>query len=188
MLASGALAFAASHDWKTRRVPTAVGFGMLGIGLGFLVLGKDWLGAGFYLAAIWGSRGGFWRVPIIVLGIWMVGEGGLASVPLALGVLYTLAIFWLGWFGGGDAQLALGLLALGSDWWILGYLFGGTILLAIVLVVKRRGLGGAGKRMMHVLRNMSSPDAEAIRVPWAAIAAAGGILHIWIWPGSMWGV
>lgn len=184
--ASVALAWAASNDFKTRRVPVATGIAMLAIGAIFLSIGKHWLPLVFYIAAIWGSRGGIWRVPVFVLAILVVGQGGLGVAPLAVGILYALAIFWLGWFGGGDAQLAFGLVALGQDWWILTYIFGGTILLAIVLLVVRRGISGAGKRIQHVLANLDSPDEEAIRVPWAIIAAFGGIVHIWFWPGVFW--
>jgi hypothetical protein len=184
--ASVALIWAASNDFTTRQVSVATGIGMLAIGAISLSIGKHWLPLGFYLAAIWGSRGGIWRVLVFVLAILVVGQGGLGGVPLAVGIIYALSIFWLGWFGAGDAQLAFGLVALGQDWWILGYIFGGTILLAGVLLVLRRGFVGAGKRIQYVVANLHSPDEEAIRVPWAVIAALGGIVHIWLWPGVFW--
>jgi hypothetical protein len=186
VVASGALVWAASNDFKTKQVPAAAGFGMLAIGAIFLSIGKHWLPLVFYLAAIWGSRGGIWRALVFVLAILVVGQGGLGVVPLVMGILYALSIFWLGWFGGGDAQLAFGLVALGQDWWILGYIFGGTILLAGVLLIVQRGFGGAAKRIQHVVANLNSPDEEVIRVPWAVIAALGGIVHIWLWPGVIW--
>jgi len=77
--------------------------------------------------------GGIWRVPILLLGAALLAKG-LESLLFVIGTLYALTIFEMGWFGGGYAQLALGLMAIGRDWWIVGYLFGGTILLGLSLV------------------------------------------------------
>lgn len=73
-----------------------------------------------------------------------------------------LSIFDLGWFGGRDSQLAFDLVALGRDWWILTYLFGGTILLGFAVIFRMRGLGGVLRRVCWVLGNLNSPDKEAI--------------------------
>ena len=184
VLVSTALVWGAIRDWRIQIIPLWVGLGMLAVGLTALLLPGRWLAAAFYLSAIWGSRGGIWRLPIAVMAILLIGEGGISAVPLALGILYTLRIFWLGWFGGGDAQVAFGLIALGSDWWILAYLFGGTILVGLALMVAKMGVTSAGRRAWHVLRNMDSPDEEALQLPWGVLAAAAGLVYIWIWPGS----
>jgi hypothetical protein len=182
VLTSVALVWAAVRDIQTSFIPRIAGFGVLAIGLGYLVLNSLWLESVFFLVAIWGSRGGVWRIPVLVLAVLLLAND-LASLPYVLGILYVQAIFDLGWFGGGDAQLAFGLIALGRDWWILAYLFGGTILLGLMLVFREHGLSGGLGRLRWVLRNMSAPDEDAIKVPWAVLASTGGLAYIWVFPG-----
>jgi len=184
VLASGALVWAAVRDVQSKLIPQLSGFSILTIGLGYLILNAAWLEIVFYLAAIWGSRGGVWRLPILVLAILLLAQD-VGKAPFVIGILYVLAIFKLGWFGGGDAQLAIDLMAIGRDWWILGYLFGGTILVGLTVIFLRRGFGGGFKRFWWVLRNLNSPDREAIRFPWAIIASLGGLAYIWVFPGLM---
>jgi len=184
VLTSAALVWAAVRDVQTRFIPRIAGYGVLAIGLGYLLLNELWLESAFFLAAIWGSRGGVWRVPILVLAV-LLSSNDLGSLPFVVGILYVLAIFDLGWFGGGDAQLAFGLVALGRDWWILVYLFGGTILLGFAVMFRGRGLGGGLRRFRWVLRHLNAPDDEAIKFPWAVLASAGGLAYIWVFPGLM---
>lgn len=188
VLASGALIWAGYSDIKSRRVPVIAGFGLLGMGLVFLLLGRQWIQAAFFLLAIWGSRGRRWGLPIAALGF-VVLALDLSSLPFVLGVMFVLFIFWMGWFGGGDAQLALGLMALGNDGWIVAYLFGGTIVVALVLsIVKRGGIVPAIKRLAWVFRNLGGkPDTEALRTPWGALAAVAGLVYMWVWPGLLAG-
>ena len=182
ILATGALVWAAVRDIRSNLIPHIAGFGVLAIGLGYLLLNGLWLEIAFYLSAIWGSRGGVWRLPILVLAVTLLGQG-INKAPFVIGVLYVLAIFELGWFGGGDSQLAFGLMAIGRDWWILTYLFGGTILLAFVMMFRKHGFISGLKRSLWVFRNMRSPDREAIRFPWAILASLGGLTYIWVFPG-----
>lgn len=184
MLVSAGLIWAAYSDIKTRRVPVVAGFGLLGVGLLFLMAGHLWIHAAFFLLAIWGSRGRKWGLAVGALGMAVIFLD-LSALPFVLGVLFVLFIFWMGWFGGGDAQIALGLMAMASDWWIVAYLFGGSILAAVVLsIVKRGGVVPAMKRLGWVLKNISKePDQEALRIPWGALAAAAGLVYMWIWPG-----
>lgn len=111
---------------------------------------------------------------------------GSEMIALAVGLLFVLAIFEKGWLGGGDAQLAFGLIALARDWLMIMYLLGGTILLAAIMVTRDRGFQGAVKRLRWVITNLDSPYEEAIRIPWALIAAVGAIVHFWLFPGVMW--
>jgi len=182
VLATGALVWAAVRDVRSNLIPQIAGFGVLAIGLGYLLLNGLWLESAFYLSAIWGSRGGVWRLPILVLAVLLLAQG-VGKAPFVIGVLYALVIFELGWFGGGDSQLAFGLIALGRDFWILGYLFGGTILLGLIAMFLRRGFGGGFKRFWWVLKNLNSPDREAIRFPWAILASTGGLIYMWVFPG-----
>jgi len=183
-LASGALVWAAVRDVHSNLIPHVAGFGILAIGLAYLMINSLWLESAFFLAAIWGSRGGVWRIPILILAVFLLAKG-LGSIPFVVGILYVLAIFELGWFGGGDAQLAFGLVALGRDWWILAYLFGGTILLGLTVIFLRRGSKNGLKRLWWVISNLGSPDREAVRFPWAVLASMGGLAYIWVFPGLM---
>lgn len=182
ILISGALVWAAVRDVQTRLIPRIAGFGVLAIGLGYLLLNSLWLESVFFLTAIWGSRGGVWRIPVLVMAVLLLAND-LALLPYVLGILYVQVIFDLGWFGGGDAQLAFGLIALGRDWWILAYLFGGTILLGLLMVFREHGLSGGLGRLRWVLKNMNASDGEAIKVPWAVLASTGGLAYIWVFPG-----
>jgi hypothetical protein len=124
------------------------------------------------------------------IGILVIGLGYLLLNALWLESAFFLAAIWgsrgeFGWFGGGDAQLAFGLVALGRDWWILAYLFGGTILLGFVMMFRRHGFDGGIERSWWVFRNLNSPDEEAIKFPWAVLASAGGIVYMWVFPGLM---
>ncbi|MDF1500758.1 MAG: hypothetical protein P1P76_09840 [Anaerolineales bacterium] len=189
VLATGALIWAAYSDIKSRRIPVFAGFGLLGVGLIFLLVGRLWIQAAFFLLAIWGSRGKKWGVPVAALGAAVLFVD-LSALPFVLGVLFVLFIFWMGWFGGGDAQLAMGLLAVGSGWWMVAYLFGGTILVAFVLsIIERGGVVPAMRRLFWVLKNIGEePDQEALRIPWGVLAAVAGLAYMWIWPGGWRGV
>ncbi len=184
LIMSGAIIWAAVSDVRSRLIPRAAGFGVLALGLLYLLLGGFYLEGAFYLAAIWGSRGGLWRIAVLALGV-MVWAQSPAMISFVLGILYVLTIFGLGWFGGGDAQLAFGLLAMARDGWILAYLFGGTIVLGLSMMLLRRGPKGGIQRLWWVLRHLHSPDAEAIRFPWAVLASLAGLAYIWVFPGAV---
>jgi hypothetical protein len=184
ILATGALVWAAVRDIRSNLIPHIAGLGVLAIGLGYLLLNGLWLEGAFYLSAIWGSRGGVWRLPVLMLAVLLLAQG-LESIPFVIGVLYVLTIFEMGWFGGGDSQLAFGLVAIGRDCWILVYIFGGTILFGLAAMFLRGGLGGGLERFRWVLRNWNSPDDEAIKFPWAVMASVGGLAYIWLFPGLM---
>jgi Flp pilus assembly protein protease CpaA len=181
VLTSLALIWAATGDIRNRKIPKPAGFGLLVIGLVFLLIHKMWLEAIFYLAAIWGSRGGWWRILYILLAIILVYRD-LDSLPLVVGILYVLGMFELGWFGGGDAQIAFGLVAIAADWWIVIYLLIGANILVIVLsIIRERSVVGAVKRIWWAVKN--PPDERALKTPWVVFAAAVGLIYLWIWPG-----
>jgi Flp pilus assembly protein protease CpaA len=181
VLASAALIGAAIGDIRNRRIPRPSGFGLLAIGLIFLLINEMWLEAIFYLVAIWGSRGGWWTILYILFAIILVYRD-LESIPFVVGILYVLSMFELGWLGRGDAQIAFGLIAIAADWWIVLYLFIGVIILVIVLsIIREKGLIGAVKRIWWAVRN--PPDERALRTPWAVFATAVGLIYLWVWPG-----
>jgi hypothetical protein len=131
-----------------------------------------------------GKQGWVWRLPVFMLALLLLFND-LGPLPFVIGILYILAIFEFGWYGGGDPQLAFGLAALGRDWWILAYLFGGTILLGFAVMFRRHGFGGGLERSRWVLGNWNSPDEEAIKLPWAVLASTGGLAYMWVFPGLM---
>jgi len=184
ILMSVLLIAAVVGDALTRRIPIVAGYGLLAVGLAALLLRERWLEAAFYLTAIWGSRGGIGRLLILVAGVILLAQG-CEPIPFVAGTLYALIIFELGWFGGGDAQLAFGLMAVGRDWWMAAYLFGGTMLLGLYMVFSRSGFRGGVRRLHWVLGHMHAPDEQAIKIPWAWVAAVAGLLHSWAFPGWM---
>jgi len=183
MLGTGLLAWAALADARTRKVPVAAGLGMLGLGLVVLVR-EGWVfGAAYYLLAIWCTRGGAWRYVLIAASGVMLWLYPWEAAPFVLGVLFVSTLFWMKWFGGGDAQLAIGLIGIGHDWVVLGLLFGLTILASFALtIVRQGGVVQGAKRMAWVARHLGEDaDAQAIRTPWAIVAAVAGVSYLWLW-------
>jgi len=181
VLTSAGLIWAAIGDIRQRKIPKPAGLGLLVIGLVFLLINEMWLEAVFYLSAIWGSRGGWWPVLYILFAVILVYRD-LDSLPFVVGILYVLSLFELGWFGGGDAQVAFGLIAIAADWWIVIYLIMGANILAIVLnIIREGGVMGAIKRLRWALKN--PPDESALRTPWVVLAMTVGLIYLWIWPG-----
>ena len=183
-LATVLLLWAAVSDVCDRRVPRLAGYGMLGLGSLALLGSRSWIALGCYVLGIWCSRGGIWKEILVVGFLFSLLAAGLQLAPLLFGMILTVAAFWRGWLGGGDAQLAFGLLALGRGWWMLILLCGVTALTGmVVLIVKYRGSERIGRRIRQVLAALHhEPDAEAIRTPWALQALAAGILYLWVLP------
>jgi len=182
VLGTALLAWAVAADARTRKVPMLAGLGMLGLGLAVL-LREGWIGAAYYLVAIWCTRGGIWRFVLGAASVVMLLLYTWEAAPFVLGVLFVSTLFWMKWFGGGDAQLAIGLIGIGHDWVVLGLLFGLTILVGVALIIVRQGgvVQGA-KRMAWVARHLGEEaDAQAIRTPWAVVAAVAGVSYLWLW-------
>jgi hypothetical protein len=182
VLGTALLAWAAAADARTRKVPMLAGLGMLGLGLAVL-LREGWIGAAYYLVAIWCTRGGIWRFVLGAVSVVMLLLYTWEAAPFVLGVLFVSTLFWMKWFGGGDAQLAIGLIGIGHDWVVLGLLFGLTILVGAALtIVRQGGVVQGAKRMAWVARHLGEEaDAEAIRTPWAVVAAVAGASYLWLW-------
>lgn len=188
-LVSAALVWAALSDWKTLRIPRAAGWGVLAAGLVSLLVQGLWLEAlllvGVVLASSLRGAGSFLLV-LILGGVVLTNHP--ESLPLVVGLGYVFLAFRLGWLGGGDAQLALGLLALARDWWMPALLFGVYGLLSLGVVLARRGPVGAAWRLVWVGRHLdqAGSDTEAVRVPWAVAAGICGLSYLWLLPVLGW--
>lgn len=161
------------------------GFGILGLGLAVLVRGGGYLPfmALYYLLAIWCTRGGVWQVVLLAASVGVLWAFGWEAGPLVVGILFVSYAFWSGWLGGGDSQLAFGLIAIGHDWIVLAMLFGLTILAGVILTIRKQGGVAQGvKRLFSVAQRLGeTPDDEAIRTPWGIIAAIAGVSYLWLW-------
>ena len=180
---SGLLVWAAVEDARRRKIPVVAGFGMLLLGVVVLVKASLSIWAAYYLLAIWCTRGGVWRYVLVGASLVMVYLYTSEGLPLVVGVLFVATLFWRKWFGGGDAQLATGLIGIGHDWIVLGMIFGLTIAVAVVLTIVRRGGVVEGtRRLAWVAGHLGeSPDEEAIRTPWGIVAAVAGMSYLWLW-------
>jgi hypothetical protein len=177
------LLWAARVDYRIGKIPRGAGFGILAIGLFVLLWNQMWVEAVFYVVAIWCTSGGIWSLVLILASIMTMSIQGESSLPLVVGIVFVSLFFWMRWFGGGDAQLAIGLLGIGHDWMILVLLVGCTIISMGVLVFRRHGLLNGLRRLRYVFQNLGSkPDADAIHTPWAVIALIAGILYLWFLP------
>lgn len=177
------LVWGAVADAKWRKIPVLAGFGMLGLGLIVLLAEGLYAWAAYYLVAIWCTRGGIWRYVLGGASLVMLLVAGWEVLPLVVGVLLVATLFWMRWFGGGDSQLAVGLIGIGHDWLVVGMMFGLTIVVAIVLSVRRRGgVVPAARRLAWVARSLNRPpDEDAIQTPWGIIAAVAGVGYLWLW-------
>ncbi len=188
-LVSAALVWAALSDWKTLRIPRVAGWGVLAAGLVSLLAHGLWLEAlllfGVVLASSFRGTGPF-LIVLILGGVLLANHP--ASLPLVVGLAYVFLAFRLGWLGGGDAQLALGLLAIARDWWMPALLFGVYGLLSLGVVLARRGPAGAVRRLVWVGRHLDQAeiDTEAVRVPWAVVAGICGLGYLWLLPVLGW--
>jgi hypothetical protein len=180
---TGLLAWAAVADARRRKIPIVAGFGMLLLGLAVLVEASLYTWAAYYLLAIWCTRGGAWRYVLVGASLLMVFEYTWEGLPLVVGVLFVASLFWMKWIGGGDAQLATGLIGIGHDWNVLGMVFGLTIVVGVLLTIVRRGGVVEGtKRLAWIARHLGeSPDEQAIRTPWGIVAAIAGVSYLWLW-------
>ncbi|HET6444711.1 MAG TPA: hypothetical protein VFI27_09035 [candidate division Zixibacteria bacterium] len=182
-LGSALLVWAAIVDSRTRKIPVAAGFGMLGLGLAVLVKEGWYIWAAYYILAIWCTRGGVWQAVLVVASIGILWAFEWEAAPLVLGITFVSLLFWRNWFGGGDSQLAFGLVGIGHDWLVLALLFGLTIVFGVGLtIIHRGGIRQGVQRLASVARRLGeSPDSEAIRTPWGIVAAVAGVSYLWLW-------
>jgi Flp pilus assembly protein protease CpaA len=183
VVGTGLLVWAAVEDIRQRKIPVAAGFGMLLLGLAVLIWQSWYIWAAYFAVAVWCTRGGPWRYVLVGASLAVLWLYTWEAVPMVVGVLFVSTLFWMKWFGGGDAQLAMGLVGIGHDWLVIAIIFGLTIVVGIVLTIVRRGGVVEGtKRLAWVARHLSEPaDAGAIRTPWAIVAAVGGVTYLWLW-------
>jgi len=175
---------AAISDWRTRRVPIVAGYGIILLSIVFLSVQSLWWSVVFFILVIYGSRSPSAMLPSVI--IWLImAQSSEANTPFVAGLYLVTLLLWLGWFQGGDAQIAYGLMALGKDWWIFGYIFGGTVFFGILLMIWKRGLTGTLRRSWYIAGNLKEgrEDNDAIRVPWAVMAAVFGLVYFWMLPG-----
>jgi hypothetical protein len=156
---------------------------MLLLGLVVLVVESLYIWAAYFLVAIWSTRGGMWRYVLFAASLVVVWLYGWEALPMVCGVLFVATLFWMKWFGGGDAQLAMGLVGIGHDWPVIGMVFGLTIAAGIArTVIRRGGVVRGARRLVWVAGHLGDPpDEEAIRTPWAIVAAIAGVSYLWLW-------
>jgi len=182
-LGTGLLIWAAIVDSRTRKIPVAAGFGMLGLGLVVLLWESWYLWAAYYVLAIWCTRGGIWKMVLVVASLGMLLIEGWEAAPMVAGILFVSFLFWQKWFGGGDSQLAFGLIGIGHDWIVLAILFGLTIIFGVLMtIIRRGGIRQGVERLASIARRIGEePDSEAIRTPWGIVAAVAGVSYLWLW-------
>jgi hypothetical protein len=91
-------------------------------------------------------------------------------------------------FGQGDAVLAFGLLAIAYEdrlWMPLVLL--GTSVLGIIPLFWKRTPKEILERTKLILKNFGriEADEEAVKFPWAVIAAALGLVYLWMVSGEL---
>jgi len=190
IVVSGLLIYAAVIDLKKREVPYVAGIGIMLIGAISLFWEQHWLLGVFYLIAVMGSRGGLWGLAAVAVALTTLAVPGLMAdaYPFILAIFFIITMFRFGVFGQGDAVLAFGLLALAYKdglWMPLALL--GTSLLGIIPLAWKRSPKEILSRATHILKNFGKieKDEEAVKFPWAVIAAVIGLVYLWLVRGVM---
>ena len=185
VVVSGLLVYAAVIDLKKREVPYVAGIGIMLIGAISLFWEQHWLLGVFYLIAVMGSRGGLWGLAAVAVALTTLAVPGLMAdaYPFILAIFFIITMFRFGVFGQGDAVLAFGLLALAYKdglWMPLALL--GTSLLGIIPLAWKRSPKEILSRATHILKNFGKieKDEEAVKFPWAVIAAVIGLVYLWL--------
>lgn len=190
LIISGLLIYAAVVDLKKREVPYVAGIGIMLFGAFALFWDQHWLLGVFYLVAVMGSRGGLLGLASIVVGLATLAVPGLVAeaYPFILAILFINTMFGFGAIGQGDAVLTYGLLAIAYEngLWMPLVLLGTSILGIIPLFWKRRPKEILD-RAIYILKNFRriEEDEEAMRFPWAVIAAGIGLVYLWFVRGAI---
>ncbi len=190
LIISGLLIYAAVVDLKKKEVPYVAGIGIMLFGAFALFWDQHWLLGVFYLVAVMGSRGGLWGLASIVVGLATLAVPGLATeaYPFILAILFINVMFSFGAIGQGDAVLAYGLLAMAYEngLWMPLVLLSSSIL-GIIALFWKRSLSEVFDRTKKILQNFGKieEDKEAVRFPWAVIAAIIGLVYIWLVRGAI---
>jgi len=177
-------------DLQKREVPYVAGLGILLFGGFSLFWSQHWLLGVFYLVAVMGSRGGLWGLAAMVIALTTLAVPGLAAeaYPFILAIFFIIMMFRFKVFGQGDAVLAFGLLAIAYEeglWMPLVLL--GTSILGIIPLFWKRTPKEILERTKLILSNFGKieKDEEAVKFPWAVIAAAIGLFYLWLVRGAM---
>ncbi|MCK4488840.1 MAG: hypothetical protein KAU23_01200 [Anaerolineales bacterium] len=182
--------YAAVVDLKKREVPYVAGIGILLFGGFSLFWNQHWLLGVFYLVAVMGSRGGLWGLAAMVIALTTLAVPGLVAeaYPFILAIFFIIMMFRFKVFGQGDAVLAFGLLAIAYEdrlWMPLVLL--GTSILGIIPLFWKRTPKEILERTKLILKNFGriEADEEAVKFPWAVIAAAIGLVYLWVVSGEI---
>jgi Flp pilus assembly protein protease CpaA len=184
LIISGLLAYAAVEDIRKREVPYVAGVGIMLFGAFALFWDQHWLLGVFYLVAVMGSRGGLWGLASIVVGLATLAVPGLAAeaYPFILAILFVNTMFSFGAIGQGDAVLAYGLLSIAYEngLWMPLVLLGASILGLLPLIWKRspKEILDRATKILKNFRRLEE-DEEAVKFPWAVIAAVIGLVYLW---------
>jgi len=177
-------------DLRKREVPYVAGLGILLFGGFSLFWNQHWLLGVFYLVAVMGSRGGLWGLAAMVIALTTLAVPGLVAeaYPFILAIFFIIMMFRFKVFGQGDAVLAFGLLAIAYEdglWMPLALL--GTSILGIIPLFWKRTPKEILERTKLILSNFGKieKDEEAVKFPWAVIAAAIGLFYLWLVRGAM---
>ncbi len=184
LVISGLLIYATVEDIRKREVPYVASIGVLVFGAFALFWDQHWLLGAFYLVAVMGSRGGLWGLAAVVIGLTTLAVPGLMTeaYPFILAIFFIIAMFRFGVFGQGDAVLAFGLLAMAYEdglWMPLVLL--GTSIVGVLPLIWKRSPKEILERTKMILSNFGKieKDEEAVKFPWAVIAAVIGLIYLW---------
>jgi len=184
------LIYAGVIDLKKREVPYVAGIGILLFGAFSLFWNQHWLLGVFFVVAVMGSRGGLWGLAAMVIALTTLAVPGLVAdaYPFIIAIFFIIMMFRFKVFGQGDAVLAFGLLAIAYEdklWMPLALL--GTSILGIIPLFWKRTPKEILERTKLILSNFGKieKDEEAVKFPWAVVAAAIGLFYLWLVRGAM---
>ncbi|MBA3075033.1 MAG: hypothetical protein FP831_15625 [Anaerolineae bacterium] len=112
-----------------------------------------------------------------------------STIFFILGVVVVRFMMGRKWLGGGDAQVAVAMIAITRAPEFLLFLAVVTILVWMIISIKHFGFKGWLIRTRFVAKNLGRPvesDNERLRSPWVVTLAMCSLVYIWFVPGLAW--
>jgi hypothetical protein len=177
------------YDIRRRTFPAWIGWALYGLAIVYVSSAGSWNRLVILLATFLGFR--FRRAGIGVMAVMttiILIAGWQEGIWLSLLTLTMYYLFYFGWLGACDAEIAFPLIALLGDGMLALYLLGYWILIPPIVVIFKRGVRGGLRRFADVafrlfLRGESPPqDEQALRLPWAVDPFLAMTIYLFLFP------
>ena len=170
-------------DLKERKIPKYIGICSVLLGLIALIYNKHYWLAAFYVLAVYAPSMLALRIALICFGFIVYSQEGMASLPLMISLGVTLFFFNRGLIGGGDTQMAFGMLGIEHQSWNISIIICViTIVTNIMLCIRKFGIKKSFSRIKTVGKSITSrkkieEDKDRLRSPFLVTLTAAWITY-----------